>query len=68
MRLVSLDLTPTVLAFELPVIGSLTRLEAIRFVTYHTQRHNHQLKNIRQQLTVQPTTVDSLYLLPDLKK
>lgn len=42
-----LDLTQTCLAFELPVYGRLTRLEAIYFVIYHTQRHAHQLKKIK---------------------
>lgn len=46
----TLDLTKTCLAFELPVFGYLTRLEAIYFVIYHTQRHLHQLKNIYQQV------------------
>ena len=42
----SLDLSKTCSAFELPVYGFLTRLEAVHFVIYHTQRHIHQLKNI----------------------
>ncbi|MET6998265.1 DinB family protein [Chitinophaga defluvii] len=46
----TLDLTKTCLAFELPVLGYLTRLEAVYFVIYHTQRHLHQLKNIYQQV------------------
>ncbi|PSR53454.1 hypothetical protein AHMF7605_07905 [Adhaeribacter arboris] len=44
------DLTPACLAFEVPVFGFLTRLEAIYFVIYHTQRHTQQLKNIIEQL------------------
>ncbi|KQC01768.1 DinB family protein [Pedobacter sp. Hv1] len=47
----TLDLSKTCLAFELPVYGFLTRLEAIYFVIYHTQRHTHQLKNINQKLS-----------------
>jgi len=43
-----LDLTKTCLAFELPVYGILTRLEALHFILYHTQRHIHQLKKIHQ--------------------
>jgi hypothetical protein len=43
-----LDLEPTCLAFELPVYGRLTRHEAVYFVVYHTKRHAHQLKNIKQ--------------------
>ena len=46
----ALDLTQLCLAFELPVYGFLTRLEAIYFVIYHTQRHVHQLNNIAHQL------------------
>lgn len=43
-----LDLTQTCLAFELPVFGFLTRLEAIYFVIYHTKRHANQLKKIKE--------------------
>ena len=43
-----LDLEPTCLGFELPVYGRLTRLEAVCFVVYHTKRHAHQLKKIKQ--------------------
>lgn len=46
----NLDLTKTCTAFELPVYGYLTRLEAVYFVIYHTQRHVHQLKNIYNKL------------------
>lgn len=45
-----LDLTKTCSSFELPGYGFLTRLEAIYFVIYHTQRHVHQLKNIYSEL------------------
>jgi len=47
-EVVTLDLTKTCVSFELPVYGFLTRLEAVFFVIYHTQRHVHQLKKIRQ--------------------
>ncbi|MFA6275317.1 MAG: DinB family protein [Pedobacter sp.] len=46
----TLDLTQMCLAFELPGYGFLTRLEAIYFVIYHTQRHVHQLNNIALKL------------------
>lgn len=46
----TLDLTKTCMAFELPVYGFLTRQEAIYFITCHTLRHTHQLKNIYQKL------------------
>ncbi|MDQ4139016.1 MAG: DinB family protein [Bacteroidota bacterium] len=47
------DLTPTCLAFEVPIFGYLTRLEALYFVIYHTQRHTKQLKNIQDQVKLQ---------------
>ena len=31
---------------NLPIFGEITKLELLHFVLYHTQRHNHQLKNI----------------------
>ena len=45
-----LDLDKTCTAFELPVYGYLTRLEAIAFIIYHTQRHAQQLGRIRESL------------------
>ena len=48
--IIGLDLTKTCTAYELPGYGFLTRLEAIYFVIYHTQRHVHQLKNIYNEL------------------
>jgi len=44
------DLSKTITAFELPVYGKLTRLEAANFVIVHTQRHTQQLKNIHNSL------------------
>jgi hypothetical protein len=49
----TLDLTKTCLDFELPVYGFLTRMEAVNFVLYHTQRHIHQLKKIYQKVANQ---------------
>ena len=46
----SADLEKTCTAFELPVIGYLTRLEGTYFVLYHTQRHIRQLRNICQKV------------------
>lgn len=43
-----LDLSETCVSSEFPGIGYLTRLELISFAAFHTQRHIHQLKNIRQ--------------------
>lgn len=48
----NLDLTKTCSSYELPGYGYLTRLEAIYFVIYHTQRHVHQLKNIYNKLDI----------------
>jgi hypothetical protein len=48
--IVNLDLSKTCTAFEIPVLGFLTRLEAIYFVIYHSQRHIHQLKNLYKNL------------------
>jgi hypothetical protein len=45
-----LDLEKTCTAFELPVLGMLTRLEAIYFVNYHTLRHTRQLQGIYDKL------------------
>jgi hypothetical protein len=44
------DLSPTCLDFELPGAGTLTQEEWIQFMTVHTMRHVHQLKNIVQKL------------------
>ena len=46
----TLDLTKTCTTFELPVLGFLTRLEAVYFIIYHTQRHIHQLTKIYQKV------------------
>ncbi|HEU4633606.1 MAG TPA: DinB family protein [Flavisolibacter sp.] len=46
----SLDLTQTCTAFALPVYGKMTRLEWLYFVICHTKRHNHQLRNMAQEM------------------
>lgn len=46
----SLDLSKECLSFEMPRMGRLTRLEAIYFIIYHTQRHTIQLQNIAKFL------------------
>jgi hypothetical protein len=46
----TMDLAKTCTGFQLPAMGFLTRLEALYFVMYHTQRHTHQLRNISHQL------------------
>lgn len=42
------ELNATCLGFILPNTGPMTRFEWISFVNFHTQRHNHQLKNIAE--------------------
>lgn len=40
------ELEVTCLDFEMPTVGTLTRIEWISFAVVHTQRHIHQLKKI----------------------
>ncbi|MGY0037967.1 DinB family protein [Pedobacter sp. NJ-S-72] len=47
----TMELDKLCLTFELPGYGFLTRVEAVYFVNYHTQRHTHQLNNIYQHLS-----------------
>jgi hypothetical protein len=42
------DLTGTFPGAEFPGIGQLTRLEWVYLTIYHTQRHIHQLKDIKK--------------------
>jgi hypothetical protein len=44
------DMTKTCTAFELPVLGYLTRTELANFIEVHTKRHLHQLKNIYNKI------------------
>lgn len=44
----TLDLSMTCLDFEMPMLGTMTRYEWIRFLLVHTQRHMWQLKNIQK--------------------
>lgn len=53
----TMDLSQTCTSFELPVLGSLTRLEAVYFAIYHTMRHTNQLQNIHQKLVEKPADV-----------
>lgn len=46
----AIDLTLTIVNFEFPGSGPLTRLEMVNFMSVHTQRHTHQLKEIRKHL------------------
>jgi len=53
------DITKTCTFFTLPVLGHLTCLEWMYFIIYHTQRHIHQIKNIKESLrTANLTNVD----------
>jgi hypothetical protein len=49
-----LDLSVTCVDFEFPSMGYLTRLEFLWFYVWHTQRHLHQLKNIRAAVAAVP--------------
>lgn len=44
------DLSALCLDFEMPMVGAMTRKEWISFLSVHTQRHTHQLKNILKAL------------------
>jgi len=44
------DLTLTFTEFEFPGMGEVTRLELLNFISVHTQRHTHQLKEIQKHL------------------
>ncbi len=46
-----LDLTETVIDFEFPKLGFLTRLEMINFAIAHSIRHTRQLKNIAEKVS-----------------
>lgn len=46
----ALDMNATCTSFSFPVLGELTGVEIVHFITYHTQRHIHQLKNIKQKI------------------
>lgn len=50
----NLDLTQTAIDFEVPMLGHVTRWEALHFILYHTQRHIHQLKRMIEALEKQP--------------
>jgi hypothetical protein len=43
-----LNMSEECTAFTLPVYGNLTRLEWMYFLSFHTQRHIHQLKKIKE--------------------
>lgn len=47
-----LDLSETVMDFEFPGLGRLTRLEMINFAICHGKRHTNQLKNIARKMEV----------------
>ena len=44
-----LDLEQVCVDFALPVFGSLTRLEWLYLVSYHTRRHVHQLRELQNE-------------------
>ncbi len=46
----TIDTSLTIANFEFPKSGPLTRIELLNFISVHTQRHTHQLKEIRKKL------------------
>jgi hypothetical protein len=46
------DISLVCMDFEFPGIGYLTRFEWLKFITFHTQRHLHQLNKIKPYLMV----------------
>lgn len=46
----TIDTSLTVTGFEFPGFGKLTRIELLNFLSVHTQRHTHQLKEIHKRL------------------
>lgn len=46
------DVSKLCLDFEIPEYGTFTRLEWIGFNTVHTQRHIHQIKQIKKRLDI----------------
>jgi hypothetical protein len=44
----TIDTSLTVANFEFPGSGPVTRLELLNFISVHTQRHTHQLKEIHK--------------------
>ena len=50
-RAATLDLNMVCTDFGLPQMGHLTRAEWLYFVSYHTQRHLHQLQKIEAALS-----------------
>ncbi|MDB5127320.1 DinB family protein [Mucilaginibacter sp.] len=48
--IINKDLTKICLDYAIPGFGEFTRMEWIGFITVHTQRHIHQLKNISSNI------------------
>ncbi|MDQ6762521.1 MAG: DinB family protein [Bacteroidota bacterium] len=46
----TLDLKQTFYDFEFPTLGEFTGIEWLTFITCHTKRHTHQMKNIYSKL------------------
>jgi hypothetical protein len=50
--LISNDLTETCMGFKHFAFGKLSRIEWTYFNIYHTERHLHQIENIKKQLNI----------------
>ena len=46
----TIDVDLTIVGFEFPGSGPMTRIELLNFLSVHTQRHTHQLNKIAEQL------------------
>lgn len=55
------DLAELYTGYKFPNIGYLTGLEWIGFATFHTQRHNHQIRRILYQLKTLKTSKTTYY-------
>lgn len=47
---------------QLSVLGTISKMELLHFVTYHTQRHIHQLKNISKTIKTKTMSTINPYL------
>lgn len=54
------DLSRLCVDFALPGFGNLTRYEWLKFIVYHTQRHTHQLRKIKRELSNQKEASDKV--------
>ena len=46
----TIDTSHIITGFDFPGVGPLTRIELLNFISVHTQRHTHQLKEIQKRM------------------